>query len=132
MKVLTLGYGGLAPGHFRQLVPDTAIVIDVRINPSSAQRFYSQDILAAHFPGRYHSVPQLGNLSRSPARWDPPSPEEADSFITQLAALVVRHNGEVLLLCAERDAQKCHRRFVAKALAEAMSGLGYPVEVQHL
>ena len=135
----TIGYGGRHPQEFVTLLAQACIrlVCDVRAKPRRAYRgIYTFNPekgsgplprLLAQAGIAYEWFPELGN----PERQDP----EIRAF-EQLMAQEAKHRLQRLqscvqtlracLLCAEQDAQRCHRRIIVAHL----TACGY--DVQHL
>jgi uncharacterized protein (DUF488 family) len=128
MKLYTIGYGNLTPEKVLGRIPADAIVVDVRENPYQAwHQGWTAAGLAKALGSRYWGAPLLGNHARSAASWSPPSGLMASGLLGGLAA-EIRAGGVFCLLCAEADATRCHRRFVAEMLKAKVEGL----EVVHL
>ncbi len=73
---------------------------------------------------KYISKTSLGNTSGK-ENWIPPNKEEADIDLHEVAEIA--RMGNVLLLCAEMNPQRCHRVDVANCLGKLAS-----VPVKHL
>lgn len=122
----TIGYGNRQPRDVFALIPPGAGIIDVRRDPRGWHQSYTARAMKTTFGARYRSIPALGNLSTDPAVWIPVNPAAARQHI-QLLAHAVTDKPHVLL-CAESDHQKCHRRFIAEQIAALAPGL----EIVHL
>ena len=140
MTVLyTIGYGGRHPQDFVAILTqhDIELICDVRAEPRRAYRgIYTFNPekgrgplphLLAQAGIDYRWFPELGN----PDRQDPEirafqqlMAQEAESRLQQLRASVQAQRA--CLLCAEQDAQRCHRRIIT----EHLTAYGYVV--QHL
>ncbi len=135
----TIGYGGRHPQHFITLLTQAniALVCDVRAEPRRAYRgIYTFNPekgsgplprLLAQAGIAYEWFPELGN----PDRQDPEirafqqlMAQEAESRLQRLRACVQAQRA--CLLCAEQDAQRCHRRIITAYLT------AYGYVVQHL
>jgi uncharacterized protein (DUF488 family) len=135
----TIGYGGRHPQHFVTLLTQAsiALVCDVRAEPRRAYRgIYTFNPekgsgplsrLLAQVGIAYDWFPELGN----PDRQDPEirafqqlMSQEAESRLQRLRACV--QVMRACLLCAEQDAQRCHRRIITAYLT------AYGYSVQHL
>ena len=135
----TIGYGGRHPQHFVAMLTQHSIelVCDVRAEPRRAYRgIYTFNPekgrgplpqLLAQAGMQYRWFAELGN----PDRQDPEigafrrlMAEEAESRLQQLRTCV--HAMRVCLLCAEQDAQRCHRSIITAYLT------AYGYVVQHL
>lgn len=139
ITLYTIGYGGRHPQDFVSLLTqaNVGLVCDVRAEPRRAYRgTYTFNPekgsgpllrLLAQVGIAYDWFPELGN----PDRQDPEihafqqlMVQEAESRLQRLRACVqvVR----ACLLCAEQDAQHCHRRIITAYLT------AYGYIVQHL
>ena len=135
----TIGYGGRHPQDFVALLAQANIglVCDVRAEPRRAYRgIYTFNPekesgplprLLAQVGIAYDWFPELGN----PDRQDPEIRafqqlmiQEAERRLQRLRACV--QVMRVCLLCAEQDAQRCHRRIITAYLT------AYGYSVQHL
>jgi uncharacterized protein (DUF488 family) len=135
----TIGYGGRHPQDFVTLLTQANIglVCDVRAEPRRAYRgIYTFNPekgsgplprLLAQVGIAYDWFPELGN----PDRQDPEIRafqqlmiQEAESRLQHLRACV--QVMRACLLCAEQDAQRCHRRIITAYLT------AYGYSVQHL
>ena len=135
----TIGYGGRHPQDFVTLLTQANIglVCDVRAEPRRAYRgTYTFNPekgsgplprLLAQVGIAYEWFPELGN----PDRQDPEirafqqlMAREAESRLQRLRTCVQALRA--CLLCAEQDAQRCHRRIITAHLAD------YGYVVQHL
>ena len=135
----TIGYGGRHPQHFVTLLSqaNVGLVCDVRAEPRRAYRgMYTFNPekgngplprLLAQAGIAYEWFPELGN----PDRQDPEirafqqlMAQEAESRLQRLRLCVQAQR--VCLLCAEQDAQRCHRRIITAYL------IAYGYVVQHL
>jgi len=125
----TIGYGGRHPQHFLTLLTQAniALVCDVRAEPRRAYRgMYTFNPekesgplprLLAQAGIAYEWFPELGN----PDRQDPEirafqqlMAQEAESRLQRLRACVQAQRA--CLLCAEQDAQRCHRHIITAYL----------------
>lgn len=123
MTLHTIGYGNRSPEVVFAAIPPGALVIDVRARPGCRwQPAYSKRQLAAHFGSRYHHRAALGNVSGSGEAWVSPLPGMVERDLAVIARLL-EAGRSVVLLCAEADVMRCHRRWVAEALAERVDGL---------
>lgn len=125
----TIGYGGRHPQHFIAMLTQHSIelVCDVRAEPRRAYRgIYTFNPekgrgplpqLLAEAGIAYRWFPELGN----PDRQDPEirafqrlMAQEAESRLQQLRACAQARRA--CLLCAEQDAQRCHRSVITAYL----------------
>jgi uncharacterized protein (DUF488 family) len=135
----TIGYGGRHPQHFVTLLTQANIelVCDVRAEPRRAYRgmyTFNPDKGSGPLPRllaqagiAYKWFPELGN----PERWDPEiqafeqlMAQEAERRLQRLRTCVQALRA--CLLCAEQEAQRCHRRIITAYLTD------YGYVVQHL
>jgi uncharacterized protein (DUF488 family) len=135
----TIGYGGRHPQHFVTLLTQAniALVCDVRAEPRRAYRgmyTFNPEKGGGPLPRlleqagiAYEWFPELGN----PDRQDPEirafqqlMAQEAESRLQRLRTCV--QTQRACLLCAEQDAQRCHRRIITAYL------IAYGYVVQHL
>lgn len=133
MKIYTIGYGGRKPTDFFALIPEGAMVIDVRRYPKGWEPAYCHDGLKARFGNCYLSVPSLGNISKDPNVWEPAQGQEAADIALHATAQMMHafealNTSGIVLMCAEEDPNRCHRRIVAEKVAELVTGL----EIIHL
>ena len=135
----TIGYGGRHPQHFVTLLTQANIelVCDVRAEPRRAYRgmyTFNPDKGSGPLPRllaqagiAYKWFPELGN----PERRDPEirafeqlMAQEAERRLQRLRTCVQALRA--CLLCAEQEAQRCHRRIITAYLTD------YGYVVQHL
>ena len=115
-EVLTIGYGGKKPQLFFQelenLNPD--MVIDVRANPYKAYlNVYTKTHLENRLQESYIWIRELGNPSRSL----PPHLEDEPIGIEKVHDIMRDHH-RIVLLCAEKDENQCHRSYIKQRLLE--------------
>lgn len=133
--IYTIGYGNRTPEQFFAMLPslDSATLIDVRYSPRGWHIGYSRKQLERKFGDAYLWFRLLGNTSGSADTWVPPTPDNGVSAEDALQGIAecMQHGmktfANVILMCAEVDHARCHRRFVAEALA-ALTG----AEIVHL
>ncbi|MBD1847803.1 DUF488 domain-containing protein [Cyanobacteria bacterium FACHB-63] len=119
--ILTFGYGNRTDydafsSHLEIL--NVAYVVDVRIKPRAWSAMWSENQINRFCEAQgvqYLSKRALGNTSGN-SDWIPPSDEDADRALAEVSQLA--EIGTVLLLCAELDPLKCHRKKVAERLSE--------------
>lgn len=116
-KILTIGYGGKKPADFfselDEMAPD--LIVDVRENPTRA---YLGCYTKAHFQKRlehYVWIKELGNSSRKL----PPTLVNEQLGMEILKELCSRAD-RVVLLCAEKDEARCHRKYVKERIVEIL------------
>ena len=112
--LLTIGYGGKKPVDFfaelEELKPD--VIVDVRENPFHAfLGAYTKKGLEMRLGSRYIWIKELGNTSRVL----PPTLVDEAKGLEKLHALMQHHN-RVVLLCAEKDEERCHRGYIKAKL----------------
>lgn len=128
--ILTFGYGNrkdyeLLLDYFDKFA--ITWVIDVRLNPRAwSRKWYGDQVeKLCHSQGiKYVSQVSLGNTSGN-YKWLPPNQEAANTALQEVAEIA--NSGNILLMCAEKDWQRCHRTEVAIALAELTN-----IPVKHL
>lgn len=115
--LLTIGYGGKRPIDFfselAAMAPD--IIVDVRENP---HRAYLGCYTKAHFEKRldhYVWIQELGNASRML----PPTLVNEEEGMAKLEELCTEGN-RVVLLCAEKDETRCHRKYVKEKIVDIL------------
>jgi uncharacterized protein (DUF488 family) len=112
-EVVTIGYGGKKPQQFfaeiERLQP--CLVVDVRYDPHHAfNSAYTLRALASRIPN-YEWLPELGNKSRSL----PPEYVNEEEGFKKLRAWMKKYP-RIVLLCAERDENRCHRKWIKEKL----------------
>jgi uncharacterized protein (DUF488 family) len=119
--IYTFGYYGKALNGFKEKVQELgAMVIDIRLVPQS--RFFpawKKKNLQAVFGGNYRQVQQLGNKSFKEKRIEI---ADMETGLYEVESLSVEC--DLILLCACKYEEKCHRKVVADALRER----GYEVK----
>lgn len=93
-------------------------VVDVRLNPMSKNyidfcRPKLKDLLNEQRI-KYAWSYELGNLTRSANNVKLKSPEQGFKNLE----LLMRDLGNVLLLCAEKNPERCHRSYIARMMKE--------------
>lgn len=126
MTLYTYGYsGGGSLDDLGGYTAAGAVILDIRFSPNSRVPIWRKEHLEAVLRDEYRWVPALGNRDyRSPG-----SIRIAD--LSAGLAIVDRYHDEgtpVVLLCACRDWQSCHRATVAEAIRRTTPGL----TVRHL
>jgi uncharacterized protein (DUF488 family) len=109
-EVLTIGYGGKKPQVFfaelEALSPD--VVVDVRENPFKAfLGVYTKKGLEARLCTKYFWIRELGNSTREL----PPTLVDEEEGLRKLHALMEGRR-RVVLFCAEKDENQCHRSYI--------------------
>jgi uncharacterized protein (DUF488 family) len=137
MNVYTVGYEGVALEQFieRLRLADVQLVVDVRDVPLSRKRGFSKTALSAALSEaglQYLHIRELGcpKLIRDQYRLDGDWKRYTAAFMTHLRqqAAAVRdlaaacRGSAVALLCYEADSGRCHRTYVARAVAGVVAG----------
>lgn len=113
---MTIGYGGKKPKEFfSEIVKlQPCLVIDVRRDPNHAfLGVYTRTGLASRLP-RYEWIPELGNKKKTLP------PEYVDEKLGFAKLRVLATNAKrIVLLCAEKDENRCHRKYIKEKFLEA-------------
>ena len=120
MTIETIGYGGKKPDDFfaelEALNPD--IVVDVREKPHRAfLGVYTMPQLQKQLGSRYIWIKELGNKTRMM----PPKLVNEEAGLKKLHELSLKHE-RIVLLCAEKLEENCHRGYVKKRFLQLSSG----------
>lgn len=135
--VYLIGYGNQMPEDLCDRFPtafagEGCLVLDVRARRRSWAWSYSGPQCEFVFKKLGHDyiwLPQLGATRNG----DPVHLIDEEFGLLALESLVRKHTDQpVLLLCAERLSDKCHRRLVAEKLAERLARVGDQLEVRPL
>lgn len=130
-RLVTLGYEGTSIGAFIETLEAAgiAVVVDVREAPTSRRREFAKRALQSALQDagiEYRHNPRLGAPKplRDQVKGDGDYQHFFDRYAEHLAAnhevvasLVTELDGNVALMCYERDYRICHRRLVADAVA---------------
>jgi hypothetical protein len=118
--IYTLGYNAFSTEQIRELVEKHgAFLVDVRISALSQRPGFSEQELAAAFPS-YVRVRELGNLNyKTGGEIRLLDPRRGAERVGELLS-----ERPVILLCACRKIETCHRRVAAEVVAAAT---GHPV-----
>ncbi|MEC4886491.1 MAG: DUF488 domain-containing protein [Scytonema sp. PMC 1070.18] len=128
--ILTFGYGNRKNYDiFLEYLKDFDIkyVVDVRTTPRAwSRQWYGERIksLCESKNVQYVSKTSLGNTSGN-KNWVPANKEAATKDLQEVAEFAQK--GNILILCAELDANRCHRTEVASCLEQITS-----IPVKHL
>lgn len=119
--IYTVGYATWTPEQLRAEAQRLgAVVFDIRMNPTSMRPEWRKAALRQTFGSAYSHVPALGNRNYRGGPMELAAPARALPLVqAQLART------PIILLCACRDWQSCHRSLAAAHLAEYT---GVPVE----
>ena len=118
MKISLIGYGGTKESNdffarIDRMNPD--LVVDVRADPFHAYRgTYTKSYLAKRLKDKYVWIPELGNKTRDIDNIQLVNEEEG---LKKLLELVRRHD-HIVLLCAEKKDEDCHRSYVKDRLLQ--------------
>lgn len=117
-QIFTFGYGNrtsVQPLMEYIEAHEIRHIVDVREKPKGWSVVWSKPYLEKHLgPHGYRSMPELGNTTKT-KDWVPPDQVAADQALQDVAALLAE--GNVVLVCAEKDYRVCHRTAVAERLA---------------
>lgn len=97
-----------------------AVLVDTRHVPYSRMRQWSKDNLARRLGARYRHVKGFGNLRWKETSADAIALADVDDGLRQVAPLLVK--GPIMLLCACKLHETCHRREVARLVVERYGG----------
>lgn len=117
--IYTMGYAGWAPAALRdEVLRLAAMLVDVRIAPTSKSPQWRKEALAELLGPIYTHLPALGN--RNAFTSGPAELADPERALGPIAALLAR--GPVVLLCGCADPERCHRGLAASFLAERLGG----------
>ncbi|GAB4440932.1 MAG: hypothetical protein Kow0031_22890 [Anaerolineae bacterium] len=109
----TYGYSGRQPYHLRALAEHLdAVVVDIRFSPRSRVPDWNAGRLQKLLGERYRPLPALGNRNY---KGGPIVFVDLEAGVTDVGELLQKQ--PVILLCACRDLQRCHRLPAAEAIA---------------
>jgi uncharacterized protein (DUF488 family) len=113
--VYTFGYAGHDASALHAVVTELdAVLLDIRWTPYSKQPGWTGNELAERFAMRYLHVPAFGNVEHASGTIRLSAPSEG--IATVFDCLTV---GPVVLMCACRQFDRCHRSHVAALLTDA-------------
>lgn len=130
--LFTIGYEGVSIEDFVKTLTEVGVthVLDVRELPMSRRKGFSKTAFQAHLAAAeisYQHEKRLGSPTdiRNRLREDGDLTRyfrDFDKYLSKqtdlLDTLALSLKGKVALVCYERDPQECHRKSVAKALAD--------------
>lgn len=114
--IYTVGYSGWTPAQLQETATRLdAVVVDIRLSPTSRRPEWRSDALARLLRDRYEVLSDLGNVNyrvSEPIVLANPGPG-----VVVARSLLRRRN--IILLCACRDHALCHRNVAAQLISEA-------------
>lgn len=137
VDIHTIGYEGLGPAEFLAQLrrTDVALVVDVRDVPMSRKRGFSKTALSEALRGagfEYLHCRSLGcpktirDRYRADRDWEAYTAAFMQHLSTQASAVRelagLCESRAAALLCFEADAWRCHRTYVARAVAARSGG----------
>lgn len=119
-RVSLIGYGGTRPTDFfakiEQVNPD--LVVDVREDPDHAYlATYTKPQLEKRLKDKYLWIHELGNKTRDINDIQLVDEEKGLRKLTELA----KEYEHIVLLCAEKKDEDCHRSYVRDRLLQLLS-----------
>ena len=114
VELLTIGYGGKKPSKFFDEIKnlDPEKLVDIRKNPFKAYLgCYTKQYIEKKFKNEYIWIKELGNETRSL----PPKLVNEEIGFRKLEN-VCRDCSRIVLLCAEKDESRCHRKYVKEKM----------------
>jgi uncharacterized protein (DUF488 family) len=146
--IFTIGFTKKSAAEFFRLLQEAQVrkLIDIRENRVGQLAGF------AKYPDLAYFLDRIAGIAYSYQPMFAPSPEIRDalrktrdwmqfekSFLRLMKQRKVLDaidpslfEGKVALLCAEAEAEKCHRSLVAEMLAQHWSSQGHTIEVKHL
>lgn len=129
MKVYTIGYGGRKQQEFLQLLTERGIgvIVDVRLRPDrSSMGMYAKaksadkgiEALLAGACIAYYSFTELGNIFLDLDDWQQRYRQLMDQAGDLLTQRLLHVPEPFCLLCAEKQADQCHRNLIGDHLAK--------------
>jgi hypothetical protein len=117
MKISLIGYGATKPKDFfariDRMKPD--LVVDVRADPYHAYLTpYTKPQLEKRLGKKYLWIPELGNKTRD---FKNIQLVDEENGLKKLLELTKKHE-HVVLLCAEKKNESCHRSYVRDRLLD--------------
>jgi len=122
-EIVTIGYGGKKPSEFFEELKElnADLTIDVRHNPHHAfLGVYTYKPLFIRVRG-YVWIKELGNKLKTL----PPELIDEELGLAKAVRLITFKKAKrVVLLCAEKDENRCHRKYVKEKLQARLEGGG--------
>ena len=116
MIVYTAGYIGRTLEELQHIAEEReATIVDIRLMPSSKNPGWDWQSVSQFFGPRYRHIRNLGNMNYADAGELPIQIKDLPNGIKELSVIEAP---AVILLCACRLPDGCHRAVVGKALAE--------------
>jgi len=121
MEIETIGYGAFYSHNEMDMIKTLkdyvgdSILIDVRAKPYGALNYptLKKEI------SKYHSVKEFGNTENIDLKFFEVNNKNLELGIKRIIELVQRHKtNKIILMCAEGNANKCHRVHIANKLAK--------------
>jgi hypothetical protein len=109
--LFTFGYLAGTPADLERWAAEGALILDIRINPTSRNPLWRQPALQRRLGEAYRWCPELGN----PNYRSGGAPALADEAAGMAVLERLVEEQPVVLLCACRDWHVCHRRLAAEA-----------------
>jgi len=115
----TVGYTGHTPTTIKaQVVQLKAHLLDIRYSPDSRHARWHKHHLAELFGDVYHHVPELGNVNYK--NGGPVTLANYEAGFAQVTRLLPQ---PIVLMCACKVYNRCHRKIVADRLTEDLEGV---------
>lgn len=112
--IYTLGYKNYSFYEFKDLVIELDVmIVDIRFSPYTSLPFWGKAALSEYFRDKYIHIKELGNINYNNCE-EIKIKDISQGSIEIEKIFLVRDN--ILLLCACKDIEKCHRKLVAEIL----------------
>lgn len=135
MEIATIGYASFYDADRRLIidaikaVSEGYILIDIR---ESAYGLVNYKELRNAIPS-YHWVKEFGNPEKYENEFFKIPNQKFMEGIQRLKELIGRHNNDrVMLMCAEKDVNKCHRLPASKLIRDYFEERGHIIKINHL
>lgn len=119
LRVYTIGYGGRKITDFINILKEhnITVVVDVRRFPKSKDPAFSKDNLESFLGENGIKYVSLGESLGGFVRGGYEKYMESQKFNEGFGFLLnIIREGTVVLMCMEKNAKYCHRRFIAQRL----------------